>query len=114
MRIFYSIWFLAVTTRMSEMLVQSMSVRKWILEFSEFTDATLSFIDMESAGHKMLYYNGIPLDMVIPDNCRDRYKMIITSLDTLLPDMSEQERDKMNDFFKDYERCLRSMYGEDE
>lgn len=63
----YQIVFTAVTTAMSTMLIESLSVRKWVEEFSEASGAIVSYIDMESAGHKILFYKGKKIDITFSE-----------------------------------------------
>ncbi|GEN76470.1 hypothetical protein [Chryseobacterium hagamense] len=63
----YHLIFTAVTTAMSSMLVESLSVKKWIEELSEVSEAIVSYIDMESSGHKLLFYKGKKIDITFSD-----------------------------------------------
>lgn len=63
----YHINFTAVTTAVSSMLVESLFVKNWIEELSEASEAIVSYIDMESSGHKFLFYKGKKIDMIISD-----------------------------------------------
>lgn len=63
----YHIMFTAVTTAMSRMLVESLSVKKWIEELSEVSDAIVSYIDMESEGHRILFYKGRKIDITFSE-----------------------------------------------
>lgn len=63
----YHLMFTAVTTPMSSILVESLSVKKWIEELSEVSEAIVSYIDMESAGHKLLFYKGKKIDITFSE-----------------------------------------------
>lgn len=66
----YQITFTASTTGMNQILIDSISVKNWIEEFSKISDAVVSYIDMENSGHKILFYKGKKIDFTI-DNPYD-------------------------------------------
>jgi hypothetical protein len=53
--------------RSSWLFEKSLSVKKWILEFSLTTDSILCFLDQDFLGHRILYYKGHQLDFMIHD-----------------------------------------------
>lgn len=63
----YVFSFTAVTTNMSVMLHESLSVRNWMHEFSKVSDSIVTFIDLESAGDKIVYYKGEKVEILIED-----------------------------------------------
>jgi len=73
----YLLSFTAVTTDMSIMLEKSISVKKWILEFSKNTDALMTWLDQENNGKKIMYYNGEKIDMHINGKVEEeQYKLM--------------------------------------
>lgn len=63
----YHITFMAATTAISQMLIDSLSVRNWIEEFSQASASIASYIDMEHHGHKILFYKDQKIDITISD-----------------------------------------------
>ncbi|KQT33136.1 hypothetical protein ASG22_18120 [Chryseobacterium sp. Leaf405] len=66
----YELSFSAVTTTMSIMLDSSLSVRNWLHEFSIVSDSIVTFIDLESSGHKIVFYKGKKVE-IIDENPND-------------------------------------------
>lgn len=64
---------------------------------------------MVQQGDIMVYYNGISLDMIMPSfmSKEIRHKWI-----DLYLEMNEEDRHKMTNLSKDYDRCLRAIYGD--
>ena len=54
----YEMVFMAVTSNMSWMIAKSIAVKKWIVDFSEASDAIFSYVDMEDSGRNVYYYKG--------------------------------------------------------
>ncbi|WP_415328304.1 hypothetical protein [Chryseobacterium sp. MMS23-Vi53] len=67
----YTFSFTAVTTSMSVMLHESLSVKNWIHEFSKVSDSIVTFIDLESSGDKILYYKGEKVEILVKDEKRN-------------------------------------------
>ncbi|UUC44563.1 hypothetical protein [Flavobacterium cerinum] len=59
--------FLAVTSGISRILEESIAARKWIHEFSEASEAIMSYIDMEYRGSKIVYYKGNKMEVTLKD-----------------------------------------------
>lgn len=53
----YEIEFIAVASSISDILANSIAVKKWIIEFSKYSDSIISFLDFESQSFKILYFN---------------------------------------------------------
>lgn len=67
----YMLSFGAVTTKMSAMLNESLSVRNWLHEFSKISDSILTFIYLESSGDKIVFYKGEKIEIQIEDEKRN-------------------------------------------
>ncbi|QQQ29991.1 hypothetical protein [Chryseobacterium indoltheticum] len=67
----YMLSFGAVTTKMSTMLSESLSVRNWLQEFSKISNSILTFIDLESSGDKIVFYKGKKVEIQIDDEKRN-------------------------------------------
>lgn len=78
----YELTLTAVTSDMSLMVQQSLAVKKWALEISEASEALLTFFELESDGHRIIYYEGQQVDITIHD-ALDIPKPL---LDKILPD----------------------------
>ena len=63
----YEIDFTAVTSDSSRLIESSISVKKWILEFSKASDSILTYLDLEHNGHRLLFYNGNEIDCTITE-----------------------------------------------
>ncbi|WP_334076654.1 hypothetical protein [Paenibacillus sanfengchensis] len=50
--------FTAVTSDMSRLFEDSMSVRSWFVALSKEVDARITYLDLESEGHRIIYLNG--------------------------------------------------------
>jgi hypothetical protein len=59
--------FTAVTSDMSIMLEESIAVRKWIADFSDACKALMSYVDLESDGTMVYYYQGAEVDFRFSD-----------------------------------------------
>lgn len=73
----YAIVFVAVTSGMSTMIENSVSVKKWILEFSKVSDSLLTYLDLEHNGHRLLFYNRNEVDVTIKEGFEiDSYESV--------------------------------------
>jgi hypothetical protein len=79
----YDISLTAVTSSMSRMLQESLSVRKWLAEFSEGVRPVMTYLDMESEGNRVHYYRGKTMDRTLTDWEEDFYKEAPPLLDAL-------------------------------
>lgn len=86
----YELTFKAVTTSMSVMLHESLSVRNWIHEFSKISDSQVTFIDLESSGDKILYYKGEKVEIQIEDEKRN----------VKLEDLNNLEENYLYEYYK--------------
>ncbi|MEO4005496.1 hypothetical protein [Flavobacterium sp. CAU 1735] len=82
--------FQGVTSGMSCMLEESMSVRKWIYEFSDASESVLSYIDMESSGIKIIYYKGHKTEIILKNSIP---KSSLYTFQNLLTDYFHLEND---------------------
>lgn len=77
----YEMNFMAVTSDMSRMIAKSIAVKKWIVDFSEASDAIFSYVDMEECGRNVYYYKG-PLNLTLNTNYdTHRYPAFATFFD---------------------------------
>lgn len=73
----FELEFTAVTTDMSIMMEKSVSVKKWILEFSRQSESIISYLDLEHNGKRVLYYMGREVDITITKGFEeDSYDMV--------------------------------------
>lgn len=61
----FEIDLMAATTDISILLKESIAVKKWILDFSENSNAIMTYLSMEDEGHKIMYYKGSEVDIRI-------------------------------------------------
>ncbi len=50
--------FTAVTSDMSHLFQESISIRNWFIMLSKKVDAIITYLDMEGEGHRIIYFNG--------------------------------------------------------
>jgi hypothetical protein len=50
--------FVAATDDMSLLLKESVSIEKWFIKFSEVLESSLTYLDMEAEGSKIIYWAG--------------------------------------------------------
>ncbi len=63
----YEIDLTALTSDMSRLIEDSISVKKWILEFSKASDSLLTYLDLEHNGRRLVFYNGKEIDCTIKE-----------------------------------------------
>lgn len=76
----YEIELTAVTSDISIMLETSISVKKWILEFSRISDSILTYLDLEHNGHKIMYYKGKEIEITIREGFEEGEENKLSSL----------------------------------
>lgn len=55
----------AVTSDMSQLISVSLSAYNWLIECCKYTEAKLGYIDMETYGSRILYYNNKSLNLLL-------------------------------------------------
>ncbi|MFT8352307.1 hypothetical protein [Clostridium saccharoperbutylacetonicum] len=58
----------AVTSDMSQLISVSLSAYNWLIECCKYTEAKLGYIDMETYGSRILYYNNKSLNLLLDGN----------------------------------------------
>ncbi len=51
--------FTAVASEMSLLIKDSNSIKRWFIELSKYVDSIITYLDLESEGHRIIYYRGI-------------------------------------------------------
>lgn len=75
--------FIGVTDEMSNLISESISLRKFFLNLSENVSSIITFIDLEWEGYKIIYYNGDNINISLEvgeeeDICSSKFLEIIS------------------------------------
>ena len=61
----YKYKFTAVTSGMSFLFEESVSIRKWFIELGKVSNALIVYMDLEYNGNRIIYFNGKEVDIFL-------------------------------------------------
>ncbi|WP_153800808.1 hypothetical protein [Foetidibacter luteolus] len=60
--------FKAASTSMSILFQNSRSIKEWFVDLSKEVNAAVTFLDMEDDGYRIIYKNGMEMEMTFPED----------------------------------------------